>query len=221
MRKKAEEARRMKILVVDDKEENRKSAQALLSGHELTVVGDYEQAEKLLQPQVDRVKYDDLLVLRGLTEKSDWTLREAARKECIVFPDFDVVLIDLLLPAGRNQMGDRGWQYVGKEMPIGIFLALLAARHGVKLVGVFSDLCHHDHPASACFDALNDNNENDPRALRVAKSKLVLCNCRNWVDDFQPNDFTKRVGYEQVRSGAPHVRAKEWNRLLDCLLRLK
>lgn len=221
MKKKAEETRRLKILVVDDKEENRKSAQALLAGHELTVVGDYERAEKLLKPQVDRVKYDDLLVLRGLTEKSDWKLREAARQECIVFPDFDVALIDLLLPAGRNQMGDRGWQYVGKEMPIGIFLALLAARHGVKLVGVFSDQCHHDHPASACFDALNDNNEGAPLPLFVAKSKLVLCNCRNWIGCFQPNDFTKRVKYEQVRDGAPHVMAKEWNRILEYLLNLK
>jgi len=167
------------------------------------------------------VKYDELLVSRGLTEKSDWVLRDAARRECIVFPDFDVALIDLLLPAGRNQMGDHGWQYVGKEMPIGIFLALLAARHGVKLVGVFSDQCHHDHPASACFDAMNDNDEGAPLPLSVAKSKLVLCNCRNWVSEFQPDDFTKHVGYEQIKAGLSHVRAKSWDRLLEYLRKLK
>jgi len=50
MNKKSDKTRRLKILVVDDKEENRKSARALLAGHELTVVGDYEQAEKLLKP---------------------------------------------------------------------------------------------------------------------------------------------------------------------------
>jgi len=221
MKKKVETPKRLKILVVDDKEENRKSAHAVLVEHELTVVGSYEEAEKLLKPRVDRVKYNDLLVLRGLTEQSEWKLREAAREECIIFPDFDVALIDLLLPAGRNQMGDRGWQYVGKEMPIGIFLALLAARHGVKLVGVFSDQSHHDHPASACFDALNDNDEISPLALCVADAKLVLSNCRNWIGYFQSDDFTKRVDYEKIRSGAPYATAKEWNQLLDYLLALK
>lgn len=65
---------------------------------------------------------------------------------------FDAVLCDLLMPAGGMAQGDKGWEYVGQEMPVGFGLALLAVLRGAKMVFVATATNHHDHPTSAMFD---------------------------------------------------------------------
>jgi CheY-like chemotaxis protein len=68
---------------------------------------------------------------------------------------YDVVLTDLMLPASTETLGtDAITKYVGQEMPLGFVLALLAAKAGVKRIGVVTDLNHHAHPISAALDHL-------------------------------------------------------------------
>lgn len=112
---------------------------------------------------------------------------------------FEAVLVDLLMPASRQALGTRGEQFGGQEMPVGIFLALLAAKNGAKYVAVLTDSSHHDHPASACFDAFNPH-EDSPTVFTVESARVLLCN--GW--DFLNQD-------EKPMS-------KNWGKLLDYLI---
>lgn len=109
----------MKILVIDDKKVNRHSAKQTIVGHELTVVGNYDEAVRQLD-----------------------------------FQEWDAVLTDLLMPAGRDAQGGKGLEFVGQEMPVGLALALLAALRGARYVAVVTATNHHAHPASAMLDRL-------------------------------------------------------------------
>ncbi|MDP3774758.1 MAG: hypothetical protein Q8Q85_10890 [Gemmatimonadales bacterium] len=135
---------------------------------------------------------------------------------------FEVVLCDLLMPASGNMLGSKeGLRLVGQEMPIGIFLAILAAKNGAKYVGLLTDSDHHSHPASACLDAIQ-RNEGHPDAFRIEGATVVLSNCRNWIRNFDPSDLATPIAYDvayaREKAGDSLVRAKYWPALLDRLL---
>ncbi|HAO64931.1 TPA: hypothetical protein DCQ44_03040 [Candidatus Taylorbacteria bacterium] len=171
----------MKVLVFDDSQINRSAAQAQLKDHDLTVVGTYDEAQKLLTTQ-----------------------------------KFDAVLTDLLVPASDRAQGGGGLKYVGQEMPIGIFIGLLAAvKSRAKYVAVFTDSDHHSHPASACFDAFNDDIGEEGVPFTVEGCKVILCNARNWVNHFDPKELSTPLDSKSSDS----VRAKNWTKLLAWLMR--
>jgi CheY-like chemotaxis protein len=201
----------LRILVIDDNETHRKAAQAQLGKtNHVTVVGTYDEAQKLLAGTYVSGKG-----------------REGMET-------FDMVLTDLLMPASGRAQGDKGQQYIGEEMAIGIFLALLAAKQGAKHVAVFTDTDHHSHPASACFDIFNEYGvgrgfgETQPEFLKVEGAKVVLANNRNWVNHFHESDFATTVGYDQaevrdhrgwfVEMKPGYHRAKSWDKLASWLL---
>jgi CheY-like chemotaxis protein len=221
----------MRILVFDDNEINRAAAQAQLKGHDLTVVGTYDEAQELLTPQTDNKKVLSILKSQfgddfhpifsdDIKKRHEYFAAEKVVKEQMTtYPSFDVVLSDLLVPASRQAQGQNGTQFVGKEMPIGIFIALLAAvRARAKYVAVFTDSDHHSHPASACFDAFNHDGEGAPTAFTVEGSKVLLSNTSNWVEQFDPKDLSKALEYEEYSERSDTVRAKNWAVLLDYLL---
>ncbi len=221
----------MKILVFDDKGIHLEAAKAQLKDHNLTVVDSYDQAQKLIVAYVDYDRAERIFVEKyGDTKpyKSEGLTKEAraermdfydeVKKQATVHPDFDVVLADLLVPASEQQQGDKGLRYVGKEMPIGIFIALLAAKNGTKYAAVFTDSSHHDHPVAACFDAFNDDGESNPVPFMVNGCKVILSNTRNWVQEFEPNDLTKPLVYGEYKNRTDTVRAKNWAALLNHLI---
>ena len=158
----------MKILVIDDTTAHQKSARQTLKDHDLTVVGSHDEALEALstyQNQHHLREVQSRLSGLGLpatyeaarnainpsVNKEAWqnwcnTLQQI-EKECY----WDVVLSDLLMPAGRNAQGGPGLQYVGQEMPVGWSLAIQAAISGAKYVAVATDMNHHHHPASASW----------------------------------------------------------------------
>jgi CheY-like chemotaxis protein len=115
----------MKILVIDDSHLHQASAQQTLQGHDFVIAKTHDEARTLLDGDRDR---------------------------SIAPQSFDVVLSDLLMPAGKKTQGPKGERYVGQEMPVGFALALLAVVRGAKYVAVVTDTGHHDHPASAMLD---------------------------------------------------------------------
>lgn len=166
----------MKILVFDDTESHRQSATLQLSeDHDLTVVGTYDEAQEAFVPITDYDKaaqlLPDLLEKAGLSRsfnpyqdnrdapEADKEKYCAADKEAdelaTTYPDFDIVLTDLLVPASRQAQGGEGLKFVGQEMPLGTTIALYALCAGVKKVAVVTDMNHHHHPASAAFDHLD------------------------------------------------------------------
>ena len=218
----------MRILVFDDNQTHREAAQAQLKDHDLTVVGTYDEAQKLLTPQCDYEKawatldsqFGDFDPNHSDDEAKRveyFAAKKVAKEQATTYPDFDVVLSDLLVPASKQAQGSDEAALVGKEMPVGIFIGLLAAvRARVKCVAIFTDSDHHSHPASACFDAFNygPNGESNPRAFTVEGSKVLLSNTRNWVKRFDPQDLSKALGYEEYSKRSDTVRAKDWAALL-------
>lgn len=220
----------MKILVFDDRQIHRNAAIAQLGkDHDLTVVGTYDEAQKLLTPQLDHEKlsaqlksqFGDFSPYRSEdeTKKTEYfAAQKVAQEQATTYPNFDVVLSDLLVPASRQAQGSM--ELVGKEMPVGIFIGLLAAvRARAKYVAIFTDSDHHSHPASACFDVFNHKGgESWPTAFTVEGSKVLLSNTRNWVNHFDPSDLSKVLEYEEYSKRSDTVRAKNWATLLRYLL---
>lgn len=219
----------MKILVFDDSATNRSTARAQLKDHELTVVGTYDEAQRLLTPTVDESKALDIFETKfgdrvwnkhqGLTSEAVSErfkfYEEQATKQATAWPTYDVVLTDLLVPASDQKQGPDGQKFVGQEMPLGIFIALLAAKNGVKKVAVLTDSNHHNHPASACFDAFHDKYNHEVPFI-VGEGEVVLVN-GYLVDYFEPSDLGTPLTYEQHKRSETKVRAKNWSKLLEIL----
>lgn len=154
----------MRILVIDDNQLHQASARQTLVGHDVTIIGTYDEAHKLLQEP--RASYEAVtagLERRGFKKpyaqdateeerEATWKERERLEQELCPPPSFDAVLSDLLMPASKMTMGNKGMKYVGQEMPVGFALSLMAVLHGAKYVAVVTDTNHHDHPASAMLD---------------------------------------------------------------------
>lgn len=154
----------MRILVIDDNPLHHASARQTLGGHEVTIVGTYDEAHKLLEePRAHWKAVNDELERRGFKNPYAPNMtaeeRAAARaeekrieQELCPPPPFEAVLSDLLMPASRMTMGPEGEKYIGQEMPVGFALSLMAALHA-KYVAVVTATNHHNHPASAMLDA--------------------------------------------------------------------
>lgn len=146
----------MKILVIDDTQVHLDSAKQTLNGHDVTYCATHEQAVDLLsrRSNSDENRYD-VLLKQYQAEGMKWgDAYDKADAETIL-PYWDVVLADLLMPAGPMSQGETGQKYVGQEMAVGWSLALQAARTGAKFVAVITDMNHHRHPASAMLDRFN------------------------------------------------------------------
>lgn len=224
----------LNILVVDDEKKHRDAATRLLTGHNLTVVGSYDEAQKLLVPGVD---YDKLRQLKDAArlgayphagtdeEKAAWNARDKELKaQAFYRPNFDVVLFDLMLPASSQAQGGEGLAFVGKQMPIGTFLILLAMNAGVKRIGLVTDTNHHHHPASAALDPINRT------VIKVGDTWVYCTNYPNMVSfdeatgeelsyDFLQSEEgkAKYPGDWNVRQGVVH--GKGWKSVLEYLLR--
>lgn len=235
----------MKILVFDDSQIHRDAAKAQLVGYDLTVVGTYDEAQELLKPKTDWKKQDQILKNQfgdfdfyksEDTEKKQAyrAARKIAEEQATTFPGFDVVLTDLLVPASKQSQGSGSYKLIGQEMPVGIFIGLLAAvRARAKYVAVFTDSDHHSHPASACFDAFNKEGEGHPTPFTVEGAKVLLSNTRNWVNHFDPKDLSKEIDIFENLPGnvspakresewlseGKVVRAKNWSALLEYLMK--
>lgn len=202
----------MKILVMDDNGMHRAAAVAQLKEHDLTVVGTYKEAEKLLTPQRDYKKLQSMLKAEfGSFERwgSDgdqatkdlWDRREKEiSKEITVVHNFDVVLTDLLIPTEKG--------FGGQEIPMGAIIALRAIAAGAKYVAIVTDANHHQNAASAAFDGFPQFTAGD-----------VTVRCTNrCTAEVDPISFEKRRNPDgSIPSGL--VSVKDWARVLKELVK--
>ncbi len=66
---------------------------------------------------------------------------------------FDVALIDLLMPAEPTTLGPEAIkEWVGREIAVGFPMVLELSRLGIKRIAVVTDTNHHHHPMSAIVD---------------------------------------------------------------------
>lgn len=186
---------------MDDSEINLKVAQSLLSTHNVVVVNSFCRA-------IDAIS------------KSK----------------FDVLLTDLLVPSSQAGASfyplngkEHPHQWVGmenQEVPLGLFLAIHAIGHGIKLVAVVTDANHHDHPAARALDSifgiarLGDAKlhcVNDAQQwLKEETLEPLLGNCGGWG--------TACKNYEHVVQGdcivgfKGLVKGKAWHTALEKLI---
>lgn len=68
---------------------------------------------------------------------------------------FDVALLDLLMPSEPMMLGGEGLSHLGEPFAVGYPLAVYLAVKGIRHVAVATDTNHHNHPASALLDWLS------------------------------------------------------------------
>ena len=126
----------MKILIVDDSMEQLEIAKRLLSEHEIVTANGWNEARKLLIDENEDPGYSNP-------------------------NNFDVVLTDMMMPGEGDGLGNT--ENVGKLVPYGFNVSMLALRCGVQKVAVVSngngqgnDGNHHQHPILWACDDLNE-----------------------------------------------------------------
>jgi len=201
----------MRILVIDDSRTHLDAAVAQLGGeHEVVVAQTYDAGRDLLAPEVDNTKAREL-------RDGGMSFAEA-KKAATPEVSFDVVLCDLLMPASRHEQGREGMRFVGQEMPVGIFLAILAAKNGVPHVGLLTDGDHHSHPASACLDPIQGHATSAER-FKIGDATVCLSNNPNWVMKFDPDNLGTPLEFDDwYQKDRETVDAKCWDKLLAWLL---
>ena len=133
----------MKILVIDDSQEQRNAAiEQLSEKHELIVISTYKEARKLLGGE-------------------KWRSLQAH--------DFDAVLTDLMMPAEMDCVEHKAHEFKGQLMPYGLWIALLALRNSssTKVAIVSSGLGHHSHPMVFAAEPLSGAELNNRLKLYV------------------------------------------------------
>jgi len=174
---KSAQGEKMKILVIDDKPENIESARREFGGHDLTAISDVDEAVKHLRIKYDEIKKEEL-------KKGGMKWREALEKSRLPFP-YDVVLVDLMLPASGYMLGDKK-VFAGQEMPYGFGLAILAAKNGAKKVAVVTSMDHHQHPMSAFIDHIDGH-------IHIAEAEVVFLQLPDYNRPPKPKSWKRAV----------------------------
>lgn len=225
----------MKVLVFDDTKAHRISAQVTLKDHELTIVGTYDEAQEALLPKVESQKVKEHMKAelgepRFWSEMEDseekwtiaknyWARERQITKDWTVYPNFDAVLTDLMVPASKKSLG-AGAHLAGQEMPLGTTIALLAIASGIKKVAVVTDIDHHSHPASAALDCFHGVSRGELKILCTSRVDMINIDFKTLeiVDDAfleTPEGKTKYPGSWDCRVGL--IKGKNWASVLECL----
>ncbi|OGZ42528.1 MAG: hypothetical protein A3C80_01315 [Candidatus Ryanbacteria bacterium RIFCSPHIGHO2_02_FULL_45_43] len=124
----------MRILVIDDRHENRASAEELKAQHDVTIVGSTVEAAK----QIASGQYD--VVLTDLFMPADKT------------PAFEGATFSY--PFGKEQgtLVNFSKSWVGQDLPVGFSFAIRATLEGAKYVAIVTRDNHHGDPISAQLD---------------------------------------------------------------------
>lgn len=153
----------MKILVIDDKQIHRDSAEKTLEGHEVTIVSSFDEAMDLMAKKIDIENVQRLLAEEGFAEKPEptdkerwnayWKAVDSAEKKSIIPFKFEVVLTDMMMPMSRSTLARDAFKR-DEQVPYGFVIALKAAGCGAKFVAMVTDVNHHRGAMSAAIDHL-------------------------------------------------------------------
>jgi len=141
-----------RILIVEDKVSNLHGVEDLrAAGLTVDVVGQFDEAMGRLYGRDS--KYDQI------------------NSEPLTTTPYDVVMTDLFFPFGReNSLMDKSQER--EVFPLGFPMLFAAARAKVPIVGMLTDLNHHDHPIANTFDYLFQSNGN--KANLVPKTRRPI-----------------------------------------------
>lgn len=156
----------MRVLVIEDKEMHRQSAKETLPGHEVTIIGSFDEAMNLMREKIDEEKVARLMAEAGLPPKPNqkwererwsayWQTHSAAEKKSVMPFPFDAVLTDMMMPMSRKTLAPGIFEY-SEQVPYGFIIALRAALFGAKYIAMLTDTNHHQGAMSAVLDHLGN-----------------------------------------------------------------
>lgn len=195
----------MRVLVIDDREENVASAKETLRGHELTIARSYDEAHELLELNFnwDDVRDKYAPYPTGKPDRQTWCRyivgQDKAIREALKPIPFDAVLTDMNLPVSNRSMevAHRHCR-AGEFFDYGFVLALRATYLGAKYVAMVTSN-HHDSAMGAALDHLKVNDPcGVPCFFTINGARVV---------------FVNGVGIE--RDG--EVEGKDWGYVLNLL----
>lgn len=179
----------MKILVIDDIQENLETALIQLGNiHEVTTVSSYDEAERYIAGNLPHVSANGRWGHIGYEEEGRYDLKKH---------HFDVILTDLFLPASQRAAVSN--PSLGEE-PLGLIIAMAALRMDIP-VAIVSRGGHHHNPFLWAMDLLAPNS--------TGGNPYLIGNT--------PFTFSNDPGYYKNAKN-DYVDGKDWNQALDNLL---
>ncbi len=122
----------MKILIIDDNQENLEAAKKQLADHEVTTLSSFDEL-------ASRFGYINSLNVKKLED---------------YFLSFEVILTDLFLPASLKGVKQGSYE----DVPYGIIITMVALRLGIP-VAIVTSAGHHDNPFTWALNLIGCDNE--------------------------------------------------------------
>jgi hypothetical protein len=147
--------------------------------------------------------------------------------------DYSCVLTDLMIPFGGNDYELVNFSSIGecerhKTNPLGYAIALCAAKLGVPLIGMVTDMNHHAGPIAGTFDLLYALSDQEAvgnskggwarPVFRINNSKLVMFDERDLETLYLNMNNTLTSEYQR-ESG--QIRVKNWIAAYESLKGIK
>ena len=99
---------------------------------------------------------------------------------------FDVALVDLLMPAEEMTLGEERLKHLGSQVGVGYALALYLPYVSVGAVVVATDTNHHNHPLSAIADWFSGKPLTvNGKPVRITHAKLNEDGTKDWTHALQ------------------------------------
>lgn len=149
----------MRILVIDDTQENLDAAIEQLKEHEVITVASFTEAHKLLG---NNKRNDDT----GPDGKPYVRWNEGTT-------EFDVVLTDLFMPAASD---GGNTEKAGETTPYGLVFAMAAIRRCVPMVAIVTKGNHHSEPMLWALDLLGLEFTDEIKPYKIGNTMFACCN---------------------------------------------
>lgn len=128
--------------------------------------------------------------------------------------NFDIVLLDLLVPPGDYSLRDlpeeKRVKYEGEEMPLGPILAIFAMQKGIKRIGIISDAGHHANPAASALESIMFADDSIPSIRFIVSFNTEMTHPDTEI-------ILEQGEVQKLKSYAGYPNVKNWKDIVERL----
>ena len=215
---------KLDILVVEDKKIHQDSANDLLGEHNIVAASNLVEALAHLGQDYVGNRTGSGFIERAESNRIKEIAQESAGKS------YDIVLTDMMFPLGPGiiNLTREGEYQRHEEQPLGYAMALYAAKQGIPLIGILTDMNHHAGPIAATFDLFrNRDSEHGREEFTINDSKVALFDNRDFPEMYLMKDgsLTEQASWRlsdgesalYQREAGAEVTVKNWKGVLGAL----